>query len=74
MSRPASSAGRLPRSFDLELNRVVEVELAVGDSVQVGDLICTVVDIVNGEVSLRVDPAETDADAAEQVRFAAVAR
>ncbi|MFH5805720.1 hypothetical protein [Alienimonas sp. DA493] len=73
MSRPASSAGRLPRTACAEANAVVEVELAVGDCVQVGDLICTVVDIVDGEVSLRVDPVGA-ADAGDGVRIAAVAR
>lgn len=51
----------------------MEVELAVGDSVRIGDVYCTVVEIVDGEVHLRVDPADGAADPNAD-RFAAVAR
>ncbi|NNJ24485.1 hypothetical protein [Alienimonas chondri] len=74
MFDPASSADRLPRTVDVDPTKSVEVELAVGDSVQVGEVVCTVVEILDGEVHLRVDPAEGSEEAAETARFSAVAR
>ena len=73
MPRPAPLDARLPRTGkDVEAR--VEVELTVGDSVQIGETVCTIVEIVDGEVHLRVDPAVGSEVAADGCRFAAVAR
>jgi hypothetical protein len=36
----------------------IEIELGIGDAVQVGESLYTVVDIENGEVCFRIDPAD----------------
>lgn len=36
----------------------IEIELGIGDVVQIGDSIYTVIDIENGEVTFRIDAAE----------------
>lgn len=45
-----------------------ELELSVGDSVRIGDVVLTVVDIDGGDVSFRIDPQESDlyADSLEE--------
>ncbi|MEM9704097.1 MAG: hypothetical protein AAF907_16780 [Planctomycetota bacterium] len=68
----ASYDARLPRASAVDPLRTVEIELTTGDSVQVGEVICTVVEITRGEVHLRVDPI--DSDAANVGGVAAVAR
>jgi len=37
-----------------------EIELSVGDTLQIGDCVVTVVDIDGDEVSFRVDQAESE--------------
>ena len=51
----------------------VEVELAAGDAIAVGDVVCTVVEVdaETGEVHLRVD---ADGPAATPARVAVLAR
>jgi hypothetical protein len=61
-----------PRSAD-EATRTTEVELAVGETVRVGDVMFTVVEIADGEVHLKVDEIEAP-DGSVAARFAAVAR
>ena len=51
-----------------------EVLLEVGDAVQVGDVICTVVEIAGEEVHLRVDPAGAGTEDAAGLCFESVAR
>ena len=36
----------------------IEIELGVGDVVQIGDELVTILDIEHGEVFLRIDPVE----------------
>lgn len=36
----------------------IEIELGIGDVVQVGETLYTVVDVENGEVCIRIDPAD----------------
>ena len=66
----------LPRSdtFEIAGDRCrTEVTLAVGDAVRAGDLVCTVVEIEDGEVHLRVDPLH-ECESIPTDRFAAAAR
>ncbi len=76
MFHAAPKNARLPRtgvdSAGVDLTGVADVELAAGDSVQVGDVVCTVIEIADGEVHLRVDAADASGESAS--RFAAVAR
>ena len=51
---------------------LVEVELRPGQSVRVGDHVCTVVEVSPGEVALRVDRVLPPALAAPLARRAAV--
>jgi hypothetical protein len=37
-----------------------EIELSIGEVVQIGDYVVTVVDIDGPEVSVRIDPVESD--------------
>jgi hypothetical protein len=37
----------------------LEIDLAVGDVLRVGDTIVTVIDIENGEITFKIDDAET---------------
>lgn len=36
----------------------IELELGIGDVVQIGELVCIVLDIENGEVCFRIAPVE----------------
>jgi hypothetical protein len=45
-----------------------EIELGIGDTLRIGDSIYTVIDIENGEVCFRIDPADEFAPALETVR------
>ena len=54
--------------------RTVEVELAVGESVRIDGVFCTVVEIADGEVHLRVDPADAPAAACDEARYVLAAR
>ena len=56
------------------VSRTVEVELAVGESVRIDGLFCTVVEIADGEVHLRVDPADAPAEACDEARYVLAAR
>ena len=47
--------------------REVEIELEIGDVVRIGDRFYTVVDIEDGEVCFRVDPADDFMAARETV-------
>lgn len=38
----------------------VEYEMTVGDAIRIGEAIYTVIDIENGEVSIRVDHADAE--------------
>lgn len=40
-----------------------EIELGIGDALRIGDSVYTVVDIENGEVCFRIDPADQFASA-----------
>jgi hypothetical protein len=48
-------ASRTLRSIPV---RHIEIELGIGDVVQIGENIYTVIDIENGEVTFRIDVAE----------------
>ena len=50
----------------------IELELRPGESVRIGDRVCTVVEVEPGEVHLRVDPVLPAAAAAPLARRAAV--
>lgn len=43
--------------------RHIEIELGIGDVVQIGDRVYTVIDIENGEVTFRIDAAEDHCEA-----------
>ena len=47
-----------------------EIELGIGDVVQIGDSIYTVIDIENGEVTFRIDVAEDFCEATTASRTA----
>jgi len=48
----------------------IEIELGIGDVVQIGDRIYTVIDIENGEVTFRIDIGEDLGEAASTSRAA----
>lgn len=48
----------------------IEIELGIGDVVQIGDSIYTVIDIENGEVTFRIDIAEDPCEVAAAARSA----
>ena len=50
----------------------IELELSPGESVRIGESVCTVVEVEPGEVHLRVDPVLPAAAAAPLARRAAV--
>ena len=60
-----------PDGIDARDGRI-ELELSPGESVRIGDRVCTVVEVEPGEVHLRVDPVLTAGAAAPLDRRAAV--
>jgi hypothetical protein len=50
--------------------RHIEIELAIGDVVQIGDSIYTVIDVEDGEVTFRIDAPEDHCEAVSASRAA----
>lgn len=48
--------------------REIELDLDIGDVVQIGDHVYTVIDIENGEVCFRIDPVDEFLPAYETAR------
>ncbi len=48
----------------------IEIELGIGDVVQIGENIYTVIDIENGEVTFRIDAADSECEGASASRTA----
>jgi hypothetical protein len=70
LSPPAVRAGRASRTLRSIPVQHIEIELGIGDVVQIGENIYTVIDIENGEVTFRIDVAEDLCDGASASRIA----
>jgi hypothetical protein len=58
--RPVFFSGRAPEPAEKLTVERHEMNLAVGDSLQIGDRLMTVIDIEGDEVSFRIDQIELD--------------
>jgi hypothetical protein len=69
-SLPAVRAGWASRTLRSIPVQHIEIELGIGDVVQIGENIYTVIDIENGEVTFRIDVAEDFCESAITSRTA----